>query len=112
MTDRACTSLEADVATILSVLPQQEHTRLVSLMEDAPRLIERLVPGERAPHRSTLLRAATRGIQGVRLRVCCQGRRRMTCAAWLARFWMEVAAAKLAPVPVRSRRGGRKAGAA
>ena len=104
-------SLEADVATILSVLPEQEHTRLVSLMEDAPRLIERLVPGERAPHRSTLLRAATRGIRGIRLRVCCQGRRRMTCATWVARYWLEVAAAKMAPVPV-ARRGGRKAGGA
>ena len=102
-TPRTCASSKDEaVATVLAALPAQEHTRLVRLLSEAPHVVARLIPGAKPPHKATMLRALTRGIRGVRLRTVTRGRTRMTCAKWIAEFWLAVDEA---------RRSGRKAGA-
>lgn len=104
MTSSVCSpSAKADiVSTVLAALPAAEHERLVSLLSEAPHTVARLIPGSKAPHKATLLRAVIRGIRGVKLRTITRGRTRMTCARWIAEFWLAVDEA---------RRSGRKAGA-
>lgn len=93
------------VSTILAALPEEEHDRLIPLMSEAPRLVARLIPGRRAPHKSALFRHATQGVQGIVLRTVTCGRTRLTCARWVAQHWLAVAEAKLAPKR-RRRTGG------
>lgn len=100
------TTKEAAIATVLASLPEQERDRMISLMKEAPHMVARLIPGTKAPHKSSMLRSVTRGSWGVRLRTVCQGRKRVTCARWIAEYWFAVAEARLSPKPAAKRKGG------
>jgi len=100
------TTKEAAIATVLASLPEQERDRMIALMKEAPHMVARLIPGTKAPHKATMLRAVTRGVCGVRLRTVCQGRKRVTCARWIAEYWFGVAEARLSPKPAAKRKGG------
>ena len=93
---------ERAVTSLLSVLPESEHDRLIPLMADAPAIYEKLT--SRRPHRSLVWRHATKGVGGIKLKTVSVGRTRMTTPRWIVKHWEAVDAARRAPK--RRRAGG------
>ncbi len=93
--------------SILCVLPDEEHDRLIRLLKDGPPVVEKLTG--RRPDRSVLWRQSVRGIAGVTLKTVSVGRCLMTTPRWLVEFWVAVDAArrKKRGKQVRPRRGRR-----
>ena len=84
--------LDDEVDKLLLVLPEVTRHRLVPLLKGAPALLKRMV-GRRFD-RSLIHRWAETGSHGVLLHTALVGASRYVTAAWLARFFLESAAAK------------------
>lgn len=81
-----------DPSSPLSALSEAQRNSLFPLMADGPRVVEELT--KRRPDKRTVLRWATPGVAGVRLRTVTVGRCRMTTREWLVQFWAAVDSAR------------------
>ncbi|MBL8899936.1 MAG: DUF1580 domain-containing protein [Planctomycetes bacterium] len=73
-------------------------------LSDVPSLLPQL--RGRSLHPATIIRWATAGCSGVRLRTVCLGRIRCTTRAWLTEFAEEVDASRMHRQQERRGRGG------